>query len=174
MSVAITMRARLGGGSSAGPPGTALFVERVDPFRESEVELRQSTFAVRREDEPHFVVADIDVGMVLFVLRNFGDGVHKIDRIGEIIELKRPFDVLLFELPLRDFFQPVLELVRFDQVSHIGVTRSTPKLDCNRDSASFLAARRKIFGPSFRSENQTHIPRKITLAGAIDAPVILR
>jgi hypothetical protein len=44
----------------------SLLRQGVDSFREPEVEFGQAAFAVRREKQVHFIVADVDVGMVLF------------------------------------------------------------------------------------------------------------
>jgi hypothetical protein len=72
------------------PRGGVLFVpsavgierllrERIDSFREAEVELGEAAFAVRGKNQAHLVVANVDVGMVFLVLGNFRDPVHKID-----------------------------------------------------------------------------------------------
>src|ERR1700730_6181378 len=72
--------------------------------------------------------------MMLFVLRHFRDGVHKVDGVGKIIELEGAFDVLLFELPFRNLLQALLRLICFDQVSHNRTTSNTPKSFCNGES----------------------------------------
>ena len=79
--------------------------QRVDSLRQVEIEFGQTAFAVGGKNEAHFVVTDIDVGMMLLFLRHFRDRIHKIDRLGEVIELKRALDMFLLELPFRDFFQ---------------------------------------------------------------------
>ena len=66
------------------------------------------------KDQADLVIADIDVGMMLLVLSHFGDAVDEIDRLGELVEFESPLDMLLLELPLRDLFQAVFQLVRFD------------------------------------------------------------
>src|SRR4029450_9387080 len=81
-----------------------LLGQGVDSFRESEIELGQAPFAVGRKDQAHLVIADVDIRMVLFVFRYLGDRIHKIDRIGKIIEFKGALDVFLFQLPFGDLF----------------------------------------------------------------------
>src|SRR3954452_13665835 len=72
-----------------------LFRERVDALGETKVQISETALTVRAEDQAHFVVADIDVRVVLLVLRYFSDAVNEIDRFGEVVELERSFDVLL-------------------------------------------------------------------------------
>ena len=56
-----------------------LLRERVDSFREVEVELGEAALAVRGKNQAHLIVANVDVGMVFLVLGNFRDPIHKID-----------------------------------------------------------------------------------------------
>ena len=57
------------------------------------------------KDEPHFVVADLDIGMMACILCEFGDAVYEIDRLSEIVEFECALDCLPFGLPLREIFQ---------------------------------------------------------------------
>src|ERR1700682_4479018 len=82
-----------------------LLRERVDSFREVEVELGEAALAVRGKNQAHLVVANVDVGMMFLVLGNFRDPIHEIDRFGKVVELERALDMLLLQLPLRDLFQ---------------------------------------------------------------------
>src|SRR5437762_6969038 len=118
---------------------SCLFRQGVDSFRESEIELGHAAFAVRRENQAHFVVADVDVRMVLFFFGHFGHRVYEIDRIGKIIKLKRAFDVLFLQLPLGHFFHALFQLARFDQVSHNGTTSNTRKSFCNAKSSGLFS-----------------------------------
>jgi hypothetical protein len=56
-----------------------LFRERVDPLGETEVQLGQSAFTVRGKNQAHFIVTDIDVGMMFLILGHFGHPIHEID-----------------------------------------------------------------------------------------------
>ena len=49
---------------------------------------------------------------------NFGDAVHKLDGLREVIELERAVDVFLFEIPLGEFLHPVFDVFGFEQVGH--------------------------------------------------------
>ena len=124
-----------------------LFRERVDSLREPEVELGQAALAVGRENQAHFVVANVDIGMVLFFFGHFRDPIYKIDRISKIIKLKRALDVLFLQLPLGYFLHAPFQLARFDQVSHNRTTSNTRNLFCNAKSSGFFALRRR---PVFR------------------------
>ena len=124
-----------------------LLGESVDSFREAEVELGQAALAVGRENQAHFVVANVDIGMVLFFFGHFRDPIYKIDRISKIIKLKRAFDVLFLQLPLGYFFHAPFQLARFDQVSHNRTTSNTRNLFCNAKSSGFFVPRRR---PVFR------------------------
>ncbi len=80
--------------------GKALLLrKRVDALRETEVKVRQTAFAVGREQQPHLIKTNIDVGVMLFLLGHFRDCIHKVDGIGKIVELKGALDVFLFEFP---------------------------------------------------------------------------
>ena len=58
-----------------------LLRQRIDSFRQVEVELGEAAFTVGRENQAHFVVANINVGMVFLVLGYFRDSIDKIDRL---------------------------------------------------------------------------------------------
>src|SRR5205807_3351007 len=58
-----------------------LFRKRIDPLGQREVELGQTTLAVGRKQEAHFIIANVDVGMMLFFLGHFRDCVHELDGI---------------------------------------------------------------------------------------------
>src|SRR5688500_17146794 len=103
--------------------------------------------------------------MMFLLLRNFRHAVHKIDGLGEIVELKSAFDVLLLELPFRDLFQAGFRLVCFQQVSHNGerVTSSTVFAMGNR--AAFRIGQRprilrKFFAESKVSTAQARASRE--------------
>src|SRR5204862_4906640 len=51
---------------------SVLFRQRIDSFGKPKIKLGQSAFAMRREDQTHLVVTDINVGMVLFIFRDLG------------------------------------------------------------------------------------------------------
>ena len=116
-----------------------LLGERVDSLGQREIELGQSTFGVGRTNQTHFIKANVDVGMMLFVFRDLSHRIYKVDRIGKLIELERPLDVLLLQLPFWNLFQAGFQLVRFDQVSH-NRERVTPQ----------NAFANEIVRPSFR------------------------
>jgi len=115
-----------------------LFGQRVDPLGQAEVQLRQPTFAMRRQNQTDLVVTNIDIGMMLFVLSHFDDGVYKINSAGKIIELEGAFDVLLLQFPFRDFLQADFCFIPFDQISHNRTTSNTPKSFCNGESKLFF------------------------------------
>jgi len=81
-----------------------LLREGIDPLRQPKVEISQAAFAMGRQHQSHLVKSNVDIRMVLFFLCHFGDGVHKIDRVGKIVELERALDVLFLQLPLGDLF----------------------------------------------------------------------
>ncbi len=112
--------------------GVKLFRERVDPLRQREVEIGQAAFAMGRKDESHFVKANVDIRMVLLFLRHFSDSVHKIDCVGEIVELERALDVLFLQLPLGHLLQSNFCFIGFDQIRHIGRMSNTRNLFCKR------------------------------------------
>jgi hypothetical protein len=103
---------RAGVGSGAGIGGL-LVHERVDLFREFEVEIGEATLAVRGKAQAHLAVADVDLGMMLVLLGDLGDAVHELDRLREVVELERALDVFLFEVPFREFFHPVFDVFGF-------------------------------------------------------------
>src|SRR5262245_35931864 len=111
---ATIIRVRDGWARPSFPAAIPLLRERIDSFGEGEIEFGQSTLTVGGKHQAHFVVANIDVGMMLLILGHLGDAVDEVDRFRKLIKLERPFDMLLFELPFRDLFQAVLQLVRFD------------------------------------------------------------
>src|ERR1017187_376714 len=78
--------------------------------------------------------------MMLLVLGHFRDGIHKVDGVGEVVELERAFDVLLLQFPFRDFLQADFCVTRFDQISHNGTTSNIPKPFCNGESSLFFSA----------------------------------
>src|ERR1700752_1756377 len=78
--------------------------------------------------------------MMLFFVSQFGDGIHEIDCVGEIIELKSSLDVLLLELAFRDLFHAVLQFGRLHQISHNAGTSNTRNLFCNAEIAQVLLA----------------------------------
>src|SRR6266571_6919795 len=84
--------------NSRGCIQATLFRERVDPFRQREIQLGEATLAVSGKNQPHFVVTDIDVGMMFLLLSYFGHGVYEVDRTRKIIKLESSFDVLLLQL----------------------------------------------------------------------------
>src|SRR5437870_2739222 len=130
------------GSISTGQVVRSLLGQSVDSLREPEVELGQAALAVGRENQAHFVVADVDIGMVLFFFGHFRDPIYKIDRISKIIKLKRAFDVLFLQLPLGYFFHALFQLARFDQVSHNRTTSNIRNLFCNRENrTAFWSAR---------------------------------
>jgi len=112
----------------------SLLGQCVDSFRQTEIKLGQTAFAVGRKNQTHLIVADVDVRMVLFVFGHFGYCIHEIDRIGEIIKLKSALDVFLLQFPFGDFFETGFQLVRFHQISHNEGTINIPKLFCNVES----------------------------------------
>ena len=128
---------------AAGTDGgmNQLFRERVDALGQTKVEFGQTTLAVGRENQAHLVEADIDVGMMFFIFRDFGHAVHEIDRFGKLIELEGPFDVFLLEFPLGDFFETIFEVVRFDQLGHNGNMSNTPFSFCKRGFEMVFRAR---------------------------------
>src|SRR5690349_14902612 len=85
-----------------------------------------------RKNKSHFVKADVDIRMMLLFLRHFRDGIHKIDRVGKVVELERALDVLFLQLPLGHFFQTNFCFIGFDQIRHIGRTSNTRNLFCKR------------------------------------------
>src|SRR5678810_887590 len=83
-------------GSSPACPAISrrLFVnESADLFRDFEIELGEAAFAVSRKSDAHFVVAHIDVGMMILFFRDLGDAVHEFHRLCKIIEFESSFDV---------------------------------------------------------------------------------
>ena len=74
--------------------------EPVELFSQRKVLIRQSAGIVRRERKRHLVPADVNVGMMPRLPGESGDGVHKFDGGGKILELKRA------EIAERCFFQP--------------------------------------------------------------------
>ena len=116
-----------------------LFGQGIDSFGKTKIKLGQAAFAVGRDNQTYFVVTNVDVWMMFLFLGHFGHCVHEINRIGKIIELKRAFDVLLLQFPLRDFLHSLFELALFDEVSHNGTTSNTRKSFCNaKTSGVFL------------------------------------
>ena len=105
MSADTIKRVRVGAAVASFGCAMAATPERVDPFRQAEVEIGQATLAVGGKDQADLVIANIDVGMMLLVLGHFGDAVDEIDRFGELVEFESPLDMLLLELPLRDLFR---------------------------------------------------------------------
>jgi gluconokinase len=95
-------------------PDRHLFRQRVDSFRQIEIKFGQTAFAMSRKNQAHFVVANVNIGMVLFVLRNFGYSIHEIDRIGEVIKLEASLNVFFFQLPFGDLFHAVFQVRSFD------------------------------------------------------------
>ena len=79
------------------------------------------------EEKEPIVVAFND-----FKVEDWGDGVHKIDRVGKIVELEGALDVLFLQLPLGHFFQTNFCFIGFDQIRHIGRTSNTRNLFCKR------------------------------------------
>jgi len=135
-----------------------LLGERIDSFGKTKIKLGQAAFAVGRKNQTDFIVTNVDVWMVFFFVCHFGHCVYEIDRIGKIIELKRAFDVLLLQFPLRDFFHSLLELALFDEVCHNGTTSNTRKSFCNaKTSGSFFAAQTGLF----LSRQGGELPEKI-------------
>src|SRR6266513_5464772 len=123
-----------------------LFRQRVDSFGQPKIKLSQSAFAMRRENQTHFVVTDVNVRMVLFIFRDLGHSIYKIDRIGKIIKLESAFDMFLLQFPFRYFFKTRLQLVRFHQISHNGTTSNIRKSFCNGKSSGF---KYREFGADF-------------------------
>src|SRR5436305_13993122 len=111
---------------------TGLLRKGVDSLRQRKIEIGQAALAMSRKHQPHLVKANVDIRMVLFFLRYVSHCIHKINRIGEIVELERALDVLFLELPLGHFFQPHFCFIGFDQIRHIGQTSNTRKLFCKR------------------------------------------
>ena len=56
--------------------------------------------------------------MMIVLLGDLGDAVHEVHRLREIVELKEPLDVLFFEVPLGELFQPVLDVLIVEQIGH--------------------------------------------------------
>src|SRR5438270_7663533 len=113
----------------------ALLRESVDSFSQRKIEIGQTAFAVGGKNETHLVIANVNVVMVLLLVRYFRDRIHKIDGISKIIELKSALDMLFLQLPLRDLLQAIFQLIGFDQVGHNG-KRVTPEICfANGDSA---------------------------------------
>src|ERR1700730_7088508 len=110
-----------------------------------------------REHQTHFVVANVDVGMVFLVFGHLGHGVHEIDGVGKVVELERPLDVLLLQLPLGDLFHSLFQLGGFDQVSHNGTTSNTRKLFCNDESSLFF---RTVNSPKDREFSLNSSPNR--------------
>jgi hypothetical protein len=48
--------------------------------------------------------------------------------------------MLFLQLPFRDLLQAVFQLVRFDEIGHIGTTSNTPFRFCNGESKPLLLA----------------------------------
>src|SRR5450759_2632071 len=69
-------------------------------LRKREVLLRQATGGVRGEIEAYVVVGDEDVGMVIVLLRDVGDSLHKRQRATEILEFENPQDDVTIEFPI--------------------------------------------------------------------------
>ena len=103
-----------------------LFRKGVDPLGQAEIEIGKAIFAVRGKDEPHFVEPNINIRMVLLFFRHFSDAVDEIDRFGEFVELKSPLDMLLLQLPFRDLFQAIFQLLLLIS-SAITATRVTSR-----------------------------------------------
>src|SRR4030095_15504228 len=118
-----------------------LLGQSIDSFGKTKIKLGQSALTVGRENQMDFVVTNVDVWMVFFFLGHFSHSLHEINRIGKIIELKRAFDVLLLQLPLRDFLEPRFQLVRFHQISHNGTTSNTRKSFCNAKTSGCFCER---------------------------------
>src|SRR5260370_16620957 len=74
---------------------SSLFRKCIDPLGQREIELGQSALAMGRKDESHFVIANVDVGMVFFFLSHFPDRAYEINGIAKIFELQRTFLLLL-------------------------------------------------------------------------------
>src|SRR6266705_7020866 len=89
----------------------------------------------------HLVVANVDIGVVFFVLRNFGHSIYEIDRIGKIIKLESALDMFFLQLPFRDLFHAVFQIRSFDQVRHNGTTSNTRKSFCNAKSSGLQKSR---------------------------------
>src|SRR5882724_7222480 len=117
---------------------SVFLLQCVDSLRKPEVELGEAALAVRRENQAHLVVTNVDVRMVFFFFRYFGHGIHEIDRIGKIVKLKRALDMLFLQLPLRNLFHALFQVACFDQVSHNGTTSNTRNLFCNRENRRVL------------------------------------
>src|SRR5438874_2603860 len=109
-----------------------LLREGIDPLRQPKVDVSQAAFAMGRQHQSHLVKSNVDIRMVLFFLRHFSDGVHKIDCVGEIVELERALDVLFLQLPLGHLFQSNFCFIGFDQIRHIGRMSNTRNLFCKR------------------------------------------
>src|SRR2546430_9163038 len=109
-----------------------LLRKRVDPLRQRKIEISQATLTVSRKHQSHLVKTNVDIWMVLFFLCHLGHCIHKINRIGEIVELEGALDMLFLQLPLGHFFQPQFCFIGFDQIRHIGQTSNTRKLFCKR------------------------------------------
>src|SRR5207248_1948962 len=105
----------------------ALLRQRIDSFGQGKIKIGQTAFAVGRKNETHLVIANVNVGMVFLFVRHFRDRIHKIDGVGEIIELKSALDMLFLQLPFRDLLQAIFQLIGFDQVGHYG-KRVTPEI----------------------------------------------
>jgi len=117
----------------------SLFRQGIDSFRQTEIELGQTAFAVGGENQAHLIVTDVDIRMVLLISGHFGHCIHEIDRVGEIIKLKSALDVLLLQFPFGDFFETSFQLVRFHQISHNEGTSNIPKLFCNVESQTIFS-----------------------------------
>jgi hypothetical protein len=101
--------------------------ESVNLLRKVEVHVRQSTLAVRAQHDTHFVVADVDIRVVLGILGEFRDSIHEIDRLLEILEFERALDVLSFHFPRGKVLDRFLDLFVIEKTGHdCGIARHHP------------------------------------------------
>ena len=85
--------------------------EGVEPFGEVEVVFGDAAFAVGAEDDADFVEADVHVGMMIGILGEFGDAVHEINSLLEVVELENANDGFPLHVPFGQVFDGFLDFL---------------------------------------------------------------
>ena len=98
--------------------GVLLVDESVDFLGDLEIEIGETTLAMRGELEAHLAFADVDVGVVFVFLGDFGDAVDEFNRLRKVVEFKGPFDGLFIEIPFGKFLHPVFDVLGAKQIGH--------------------------------------------------------
>ena len=82
-------------------PSAHVGPQPVDGPGQGEVQQGEAARVVGREGEPHGVPADVDVGVVVGRLGRGADGVDERERGGEVVQLDRRDELVVFARPVQ-------------------------------------------------------------------------